>query len=120
MRCSLRKYNYDLPYTSNARGQAEKTMFIDAADRPTITRTTTRLYTCRDQVKRLVNPDTSCIDNEYDDYKRLTKTKIDGDNEYNTFDYCPPRRTGRSRPRRITTSTASATATGEPSLPNPL
>ena len=88
MSCSVRKHNYDMVYTSNARGQAEKTLFIDAADRPTITRSTTRFYTCRDQVKRLVNPDASYIDNEYDDFKRLTKTKIDGDNEYNAFDYC--------------------------------
>jgi len=28
MSCAVRKYNYDMLYTSNARGQAEKTMFI--------------------------------------------------------------------------------------------
>jgi hypothetical protein len=61
---------------------------LHAADRPTITPTSTRLYTCRDQLKRLVNPDGNYIDNEYDDHKRLTKTKIDGSNEYNALDYC--------------------------------
>jgi hypothetical protein len=59
---------YDMVYTSNARGEAEKTMFIDAADRPTITRTTSRFYTCRDKLRRLTQPDGSNIDNEYDDY----------------------------------------------------
>jgi hypothetical protein len=84
----VRQYILDMVYTSNARGQAEKAAFIDVSDRPTITRTTSRFYTWRDQVKRVASPDGNYIDNEYDDYKRLAKTKIDGNDEYNAFDYC--------------------------------
>jgi YD repeat-containing protein len=78
--------NYDMVYTSNARGQAEITKFIDADD--STTRTTTRYYTWRDRVRRVTHADGNYLDYEYDDHLRVTKEKLDGNNEYYQYEYC--------------------------------
>jgi hypothetical protein len=78
--------NYDMVYTSNARGQAEKTHFIDSDN--STTRISTRHYTWRDRVRRATNPDGNSVDFEYDDHLWLTKEKLQGDNEYYQYEYC--------------------------------
>ena len=78
--------NYDMVSTYNARGQAEKTHFIDSDN--STTRISTRYYTWRDRVRRVTNPDGNSIDFEYDDHLRVTKEKLQGDNEYYQYEYC--------------------------------
>jgi len=77
---------YDMVYTSNARGQSEKTCFIDADD--STTRETTRYYTWRDRMRRITHPDTNYIDYTYDDHMRMTAEKLDGDTEKYEYYYC--------------------------------
>jgi len=77
---------YDMVYTSNARGQSEKTYFIDSDD--STTRSTTRYYTWRDKIRQIIHPDTNTLDYTWDDHLRLTKEELQSTDEYYEYQYC--------------------------------